>query len=465
MGTCARSDVAKPCGGSWLETLEGRVLMAADPVLSWNNAVLDSLTALGPGGPAAGRPLALVHTAIYDAVNAIAHDGHRGYYYNVPAPRVTSVDAAVAQAAHDTLVALYPSRASIFDAKLAGDLAAVPDGPGERFGVALGKLTAKLVLDDRLDDGSADVVTYTPLTGPGYWQPTPPAFAAAAFPQWPGVKLFALDSADQFRPAPPPALNSPEYTAAFNEVKTVGALNSATRTAEQTQIARFWLESAGTAGAAGHWNRIAQTVSVARGLSVAEEARLFAVLNMAEMDAGVACWDGKYTYNYWRPITGIRAADTDGNGDTAADPAWSPLLATPAHPSYASGHSTVSSAAATVLARFFGTDDVSFATFDQANPSIVRNFTSFSGAAAEAGQSRIYGGFHWQFDNTAGQQCGRLVGNWVFDHALTEGHSGRSNATAPIPSAGSDGQGGPPSLGQAVHDLLTGDAAASVLAT
>jgi hypothetical protein len=445
-----------------LETLEGRVLMSGDPVVSWNNAVLDTLTALGPGGPAAGRPLAIVQVAVYDAVNAIAHDGHRGYLYNLPAPRVTSVDAAVAQAAHDTLAALYPTRAAIYDAKLAEDLAAVPDGPGERFGVALGKLTAKLVLDNRAGDHSTDVVTYTPKTGAGYWQPTPPAFAPALFPQWPGVKLFALNSADQFRPDPPPALNSPEYTAAFNEVKTVGALNSETRTADQTQIAKFWLEPGGTAGQAGHWNRIAQSVSVARGLTVPQEARLFALLSMAEMDAGVACWEGKYTYNYWRPITGINQADTDGNPDTVADPAWVPLLATPAHPSYASGHSTVSSASATVLARFFGTDNVSFSSAQQNDPTIVRSYTSFTQAAQEAGQSRIYGGFHWQFDNQAGQKCGRLVGDWVFDHALTVGHSGRSNTTAP--PAVDDTGGQPPSLGQAMHDLLTGGAN-SVLGT
>jgi hypothetical protein len=405
-----------------IEALETRVLLSADPVLSWNDAVIDSLRALGPGGPAAGRPLAIVQTAVYDAVNAIAHDGHRGYLYNQPAPRITSVDAAVAQAAHDALTALYPTRASIYDAKLADDLAAVPDGPGERFGVALGKLTAKLVLDNRADDGSAHVVTYTPLTGTGYWQPTPPAFAPAIFPQWPGVTPFVLNSADQFRPDPPPALNSPEYTAAFNEVKTIGAKDSTTRTADQTQIARFWLDGGGTPGAQAHWNKIAQQVSVARGLTVPQEARLFALLGMAELDASVACWDGKFAYNLWRPITGINHADTDGNPDTTADAAWAPLLATPAHPSYASGHSTVSAASATVLARFFGTDDVSFTSAQQNDPSIVRSYTSFTQAAEEAGMSRIYGGFHWQFDNTAGQKCGRLVGNYVMNHVLTDRH-------------------------------------------
>jgi len=177
---------------------------------------------------------------------------------------------------------------------------------------------------------------------------------------------------------------------------------------------------------------------------------------MADMDASIACWDGKYAYELWRPITGIRNADTDGNPDTAPDSTWSPLLATPAHPSYASGHSTVSAASATVLADFFGTDHVSFTSAQQNDPTIVRSYTSFSQAAEEAGMSRIYGGFHWQFDNQAGQKCGRLVGDWVFDHALLEGHSGRSNTTAP--SGDNNGGAQPPSLGQAMHDLLASDA-------
>ena len=464
MVTRARAGVVGQSRTTALEALEDRVLMAADPVLTWNNVGLDALTAYGPGAAAGTRPLAIVQTAVYDAVNAIAHDGHRGYLYNQPAPRITSVDAAVAQAAHDALAGLYPApnQVAVFDAKLAESLAAVPDGPGKRFGIALGKLTAKLILDNRAHDGSNAVVTYTPETGPGKWQPTPPAFAAPLLPQWPYVTPFTLNSGNQFRPAPPPALDSAEYTAAFNEVKTVGAQNSATRTADQTQIARFWLDGGGTPGAAGHWNRIAQQVAVARGLSVPEEARLFALLDIAQADAGIACWDGKYTYNFWRPITGIRAADTDGNPLTVADPNWSPLLATPPHPSYASGHSTISTASATVLASFFGTDNVSFTSAKQDDPSIVRSYTSFTQAAEEAGQSRIYGGFHWQFDNQAAQKCGRLVGNWVVDHALTEGHSGRGNGTAP--DAGDNAHGQPPSLGQAMHDLL-GGGASSVLGT
>jgi len=450
MGTRTFGGIGSPSQAARLEALEGRVMMAGDPVLEWNNMVLDSITALGPGGPATGRPLAIVHVAINDAVNAIAHDGYRGYLYNHPAPRITSVEAAVAQAGHDTLVALYPTRAAIYDAKLAEDLAAVPDGKGEDFGVALGKLTARLVLDNRANDHSGDVVTYTPKSGPGYWQPTPPAFAPALLPQWPTVTPFALQSASQFRPVPPPALASAEYTAAFNEVKTIGAQNSTTRTAEQTQIAFFWLDGGGTASAAGHWNRIAQQVSAAHGLDVAQEARLFALLNMAELDASVACWDGKFTYELWRPITAIRAADTDGNPDTAADTAWTPLVATPAHPSYASGHSTVSSAAATVLARFFGTDDVSFTSAQQNNPAIVRSYSGFRQAAEEAGMSRIYGGFHWQFDNQAGQKCGRQVGNYVVDHELT---SRRDDRDDQLPGRGGDDHDGE---GDRVCDAVTG---------
>ena len=204
------------------------------------------------------------------------------------------------------------------------------------------------------------MVPYTPRPGPGNWRPTPPGFLPPVHPNWPQVTPFALASGAQFRPAGPPALTSAEYTRNFNEVKALGALNSAVRTADETKIARFWLDGPGTATPPGHWNRIAQDVARAKGTTLAQNARLFALLNLAGADAGIACWDAKYVYDFWRQITAIREADTDGNPDTVADPNWTPLVTTPNHPSYPSGHATFSGAAATVLAAFFGTDDVAF---------------------------------------------------------------------------------------------------------
>ena len=334
--------------GSVFEPLEGRILMAVDPVLDWNETLLDAVRTDKTAPPVAARGMAMVHTAAYDAVNAIQHDGHRGYLYNLPAPRITSVDAAVAQAAHDVLAALFPAQVATFDAKLAQTLATVPDGIRERLGTILGKTTAKLVLNARKNDGSGATAAYTIGTGVGQWQPTPPAFRQdPLLPQWPDVKPFALRAGDQFRPGAAPALTSAEYTAAFNEVKSLGSATSTTRTADQTQVARFWADGAGTATPPGHWNEVAQDVAREQGNSVAENARLFALLDIAEADAGIACWDAKYEYNLWRPVTAIRAADSDGNPATEADATWTPLLATPPFPTYTSGHSTFSSAGPT----------------------------------------------------------------------------------------------------------------------
>jgi hypothetical protein len=233
-------------------------------------------------------------------------------------------------------------------------------------------------------------------------------------PQWPGVAPFALDSGDQFRPGPPPALTSAEYTAAYNEVKDIGSLNSTRRTAEQTEIALFWAGLGVSNAGVGIWSQIARTVAVEHHLTLAENARLFALMSVANADAFIASFDAKYEYNYWRPVTAIRAADTDGNPNTAPDANWAPLFATPNHPSYTSNHSTQSMAAAQALAAFIGTDHVAFTASWPGHPD--RTFNKFTDAAKEAGQSRIYAGIHWSFDKAAGLQLGRKVGQFVADH-------------------------------------------------
>ncbi len=208
----------------------------------------------------------------------------------------------------------------------------------------------------------------------------------------------------------PPALNSAAYTAAFREVKALGGRQGSRRTEDQTQIALFWADIAGTATPPGHWNEIAQTVARQRGITLAENARLFALLNMSLADAGVYCWIIKFNYGFWRPITAIQRADEDGNPDTDADASWEPLIETPPFPSYTSGHSTFSGAAAAVLASFFGTDRVRFTSNSDGLPGVTRTFDGFWAAAEEAGMSRIYGGIHWQFDNTDGLTAGRETG-------------------------------------------------------
>ena len=422
-----------------VEVLERRTMMAGDVVLQWNEELLDAVRAERTPPPYAARNMAIVHAAVFDAVNAV--DGRSAstpYLNRRGGPKGAAREAAAAAAAaHGTLVGLYPARRGVFDAALASSLAGVPDGPGENKGVALGRSAAQHALASRRHDGADEVVAYTPGTDADDWQPTPPAFAPALLPQWPNVTPFAMASGDQFRPAGPPDITSPEFAAAFDQVKDLGSAASTTRTAEQTEIALFWADGAGTATPPGHWNVIAQDVAEARGNTLAENARLFAALNVALADAGIAAWDAKYAFNLCRPITAIRNAAADGNDLTTADPTWSPLIVTPPFPAYTSGHSTFSAAGAAVLGAFFG-DEVSFATTREGLPGVVRSFDSFQDAAAEAGISRIYGGIHWSFDNTDGLAAGRAIGELVsarFVDPATRGPFGRGEAPHPFKTA------------------------------
>jgi hypothetical protein len=402
-----------------VEPLETRTMMAGDVVLQWNeiaNAEVRGLMA-----PARqNRMLAMVHCAVFDAVNSV-QGGYRPYLVKVGTPRWTSAEAAAAVAAHDVLVALLPTRQANLDAALVTSLAAIPDGRAETAGVTLGRTVAAAMLANRQDDGDTDVVVYTPGTGPDDWQPTPPAFAPALLPQYATLTPFAIGSPDQYRAAPPPSLTSEAFERAFLEVKAIGAVNSTTRTAEQTEIARYWAGPSGTVQPPGQWNRIARTVATAQGNSLGENARLFALLNVGMADSVIACWDIKYTYNYVRPVTAIRNAANDGNPDTDADPGWTPLLTTPPHPSYSSGHSSVSAAAATVLGNFFCDDSIAFADTNELSAggaTITRSFDGFQEAAEEAAASRLYGGIHWSFDNEVGLETGRNVGRFVSNRLL-----------------------------------------------
>ncbi len=322
-----------------------------------------------------------------------------------------------------------PAQVALWDATLAESLATVPDGVAKTQGIALGKQVATAMLALRANDGSAVTVNYVPGTVAGDWQPTAPDFSKATLPQWPDVTPFAITSGNEFRPVAPPALNSAEYAAAVDEVARLGAKDNSQRTADQTAIAKFWADGGGTATPPGHWNQIAADIGLKEGLSLVDQARALALLNLALADAGIASWDAKYAYELWRPIDAIRKADTDGNSATVANADWTPLLNTPSFPSYTSGHSTFSSAAAAVLTDIYGPNYAFSTTADRGAAGIwpapkditglaTRSFTSFFQAAEEAGISRIYGGIHFSFDNTAGQAAGRSIGETVVDTQL-----------------------------------------------
>ncbi|MEG4209415.1 chemotaxis protein CheB [Microcoleus sp. S13_B4] len=390
--------------------------LSGNPVIKWNGVMLNAVRTANTPPPLASRNMAMVHAAIYDAVNSISKK-YTPYLVEIDPPAGTSAEAATAAAAHRVLVNLYPAQAVTFDEAYASSLATITDGKAKQDGIALGQQVADQIISSRSTDGITKVVQYTPKTEPGSWVPTPPALASALAPQWRDVTPFAMTSGSQFRPSGPPTLDSAKYAEELNYVKEIGKSDSLTRTPEQTVIAKFWANGAGTFTPPGHWNQIAEETATLTGQSLEDSARLFALLNIAEADAAISCWDAKYQYNSWRPVTAIRQADTDNNPETTADPLWTPLLTTPPFPEYTSGHSTFSGAADPVMSSVFGSD---YAFGDRGDRSVntLRTFDNFSEAADESGMSRLYGGIHFMSANVDGLSAGRKVGNYVIQNFL-----------------------------------------------
>jgi hypothetical protein len=446
---------------------------AADTLRYWNEIAIDASgldhtpaepgenrvfgEQLGPGR--ASRAMAIVHIAMFDAVNSIA-GGHRSYTWVRPAPRGASIDAAIAQAAHDTLIAIFPSQRPSLDDLLAADLNHVGgrDARAKHDGIEAGRRAAAAILALRKydhSDGDDPQMGSEWITSedPGRWRQDPIGQAPIALgAKWGEVRPFVLRSGSQFRVRPPPPMSSEAYTQAFNQAKALGGdgvTTPTTRTAEQTEIGIFWAYD-GTPSLCAPprlYNQITAEVSK-RSTDVVQLARLFALVNVAMADAGIAIWESKYHYDFWRPVAGIREADEgggptgagDGNAATLADTTFTPLGApasnlsgpnfTPPFPAYPSGHAGFGGALFQILRRFYGTDRVAF-TFvsDELNgetvandgrvrPFAPRSFSSFSHAEEENGQSRIYLGIHWEFDKTAGISQGRRVADYVFDHVF-----------------------------------------------
>jgi hypothetical protein len=424
--------------------VKGARHLAADEVTKWNETAskvgFDSGLAGQPGNPLfEARIYAMTHAAIHDALNVIDRRYHP-YILDIPVTLGASPEAAVATAAHHVLVDQFnqliafgfPSQQAALDAAYAASLALIPNSNAKTAGITIGEAAAAAILALRVADGwnTQPVVdsTYPQGTAPGEYRFTPP-FTFVFLPLWGTVPPFVLHHAAQFRASPPYAVTSKKYTADFNEVKTLGGNGVTTpsaRTPEQTEIALFWLESSPL-----QWNRIARTVSAAAGLTLWENARLFGLLNFALADGYISVFDSKYHYNYWRPITAIREAATDGNADTSADPTWTPLVDAPPTPEYDSGHSVEGGAGAQVLKRFFGTDAVSFRTCSTTLPAdtcndaspVTRSYASFSQAADENGLSRILVGFHFRKAVAEGIAHGRKIGNRAVNHFLRPVHN------------------------------------------
>lgn len=401
-------------GPNALASVKPNTVLQPDMVLEWNSNAADAIVGVAGLRPERGLiRLAMVHIAIYDAVNAIDGYPFQAYAIHPTVISPASADAATATAAHDMLVALFPAQQADLDTKYAASLSTIPDGPAKMNGITVGQQTAAGILALRANDGRDATVTYSPGSGPGVWQPTPPGFVAAAAPEAAHVQPFALNSPSQFRAEPPPALTSDTWARDYNEVKTLGVASGSSRTPEQTDIGRFWADQPIL-----QWNRAWRNISITHTLSLEDNARFFAMLATATADAIIACWDSKFTYNFWRPVTAIRAGDTDGNAATEPDVNWIAQVVTPNHPEYPAAHGCFSGSSTQTLNFFFGTDNFSF-TIDSKIAGLtkpVRSYNSFSQALDEVRDARVYGGMHYRNSAHKGAILGQQVSRYVTAH-------------------------------------------------
>jgi hypothetical protein len=382
----------------------------ADVVTDWNETGVAATVAAGLPGLLQSRAMAVVHAAVYEAVNSIERR-HAPYAADIKAPAGASREAAAAGAAYTVLTRLFWPQIPIFDAALEASLAGIPDGPGKSDGIAVGKEAAETILTRRANDGASASVTYTYRQGTGMYQATPPVNAAPIMPHWASVQPFTLKAANQFAVKGPSPYDSPEFARDFAEVKLMGAKNSTARTKEQTEIARFWMISGIVTD-----NSAARQVAAKKGSSIAENARIFALLNMAGADAYIACWEAKYRLHYWRPVTAIRNAASTGNPALVADPNWEPLLVTPAHPEYPSGHTCYAGATERVLQEMFGDNNSFTLTFPAMK--LTRTYQSFSQLGKEVIDARVWAGIHYRTTDEDGYDLGRRVAEHALQNVL-----------------------------------------------
>ena len=384
----------------------------ANMVTDWNETAEVVIRASSPSPPIQIRALAIVNAAIYDAVNGITRT-YQPYFVIDAAPPGARKEAAAAQAAFTALLGLFPGQAGLLEEKLAESLARIPgDRRGSHSiarGRAWGEQVAQAVLAWRATDGLSTVVPpYFGGFAPGQWRSIPDGTVPGALPQYAMLVPFTMSNSSQFRPGPPPALDSPQYAADVNEVKAIGRVDSAIRTETQTQLSLLWAATSPL-----EENAVARSVAPRR-YALVDTARFFALINFAACDGMIAGFDAKYHYGFWRPFHAIRLADTDGNPATEPDPSWTSLIPAPNHPEYISTHSTVTGATMRVLALLLG-NQTPFTLSSPALPGVTVTYQSFSDAAVEVGLSRIWGGIHFR----TACEVGRTVGESIADQAVT----------------------------------------------
>ena len=387
-----------------------------DAVIEWDELMQATVSQV-PDPVIQVRSAAIMHVAVFEAVNAITRD-YEPYLGSVTAPRRASPEAAAIAAAHRALATLHPDQVESLDAHRKASLASVPDGPAKEAGIAVGEAAALAVLAKRANDGTDNDVPYTPGNAPGQYRATPPDFTPAFRPGFGQVETFAIESAVQFRVPPPPALRSARYTRDYKEVKRVGDVASTDRPRDRADVARFYAVN----DAVQIYFPAARQASLAQGKTLAENARIFALLGMAIFDVGVACFESKYFYDYWRPVTAIRLGDSDGNSKTDVDAGWTNFVPTPPFPSYPSGHASLGGAAKRVLERMFGPDGHRITLASAQIPDVVLHYTSWKQIIDDVNDARVYGGVHYRFDQEEGNRQGKRVATYVLRHLLRPVH-------------------------------------------
>ena len=392
-----------------------------DPIFEWNQALITTLGTPGAASPTVffTRPLAILNVAMFDALNSIDRV-YTPYVDFVDVSADSSREAALAQAARDVLVSMFPSQQSAYDALLATQLGRVTRGDVQG-GARVGAAAARALLAQRATDGwNRPQPAYLLPSLPGYWQPVPPQNTPAGFAHYPDVTPFVIGSSRQFLVEAPPALTSERYATDFNEVKSIGSATSTTRTADQTLVARLFAVVGTTTSIPGLWTNVTRDLARARGMNALDASRFFALMSMAFHDALFVSFSGKYLYGLWRPVTAIRGAATDGNPATDADTEFLALIPTPPYPTYPGNYACLSSAVTRVYANEFGRDDVTFtATWTEAaGPGWTRTYNRFSQLAEEAARSRVYGGIHFNFDTTSSFGVCTELGDYVYANML-----------------------------------------------